>query len=234
MNGNATITGTGTVLDSGDTTLSALTLLNGATLDVTGTAEQGPINVTVGATAILEVAATSLYSLDANQSILGLGTLDVAGTLSAMGDGTTLLAPAIVDAGTISNNLGTLDVMSTVSGNGNFMIGATGTLEFAQSGTITASNSVSFTGAHSQLILSDEANNTVTFGAVLDHFSTGNSIELYDFSAASESLSMVTSTQWVVNDGNGNSITLNFGSAQSTATLYLGSTADGRVLVLHH
>ncbi len=233
LNG-AIISGPGTLLASGDTTLSATAIVSGATLDIAKTAEQGPNDVTVGASATLLIAAGGTYTLDAGQTIDGAGVLDVAGALNTNEDANTFIDTNIVDAGHISNSLGTLQVSGAVSGGGNFVIGAAGTLQFAQGSVITASNTVSFGAATSALLLQDEARQTDTFNAVLANFSAGNTIELYDFIASTTTITQVSGNVFTISDTSDDSITLTFSAAIALPSLFIGSTADGRTLLEHH
>jgi fibronectin-binding autotransporter adhesin len=237
LSGNVNISGMGTVVASNDTTLSGVNVLNGATLDLTSTVEQGPTNLSVGTSATVIVGVSSVYTLDGGQSILGSGVLDVAGTLNAAEDGNSLINPAIVDAGMITSNLGTLDILNAVSGSGGFVIGAAGTLEFALGSTITASNTISFGAAGGTLFLQDESQDKPTFGAELAGFATGDTIELYDFASGTTTGSLVSghNNEYVVTDSSdNNSITLTFTTSQNASALYIGSSSDGRALVLHH
>jgi hypothetical protein len=232
---NMEIAGSGTVVCSNDTTLSGVGLLSGATLDVTSTVEQGPANVSVGTSATLLIGASSVYSLDAGQSILGSGVLDVAGTLNQSQDGNGIINPTIVDTGKIISNLGTLDILASVTGGGSFVIGAAGTLEFAAGSTITASNTISFSAAGGTLVLQDEAADKPTFGAALAGFAAGDTIELYDFTATTTTGSLsANGKQYVVTDSSdNNSITLTFTTAQAQGSLFIGASGS-HALVQHH
>jgi hypothetical protein len=226
----ATLTGAGYLDASGDTTLSYVNVLGGATLEIAGTAEQGPGNTFVdGGT--LVVAANASYTLDANQSIFGGGVLDVAGTLTAAGNGNGVLGAVITDTGVIAANLGTLDVMGSVQGSGSFAIGAAGTLEFGNTSTITAASTINFTAGHADLIIGDMG----SFGALLSDFASGDVIELTGIAGTSISGTLLAGgTQYLVTDSNHDSITLSFGTAQTASQLYVGVAQDGNAAVFHH
>jgi fibronectin-binding autotransporter adhesin len=234
IDGNAALSGGGTLLTSGDTTLSALTIGVGANLMIAGTAEQGPNNVTVGAGGALTVTSSGNYTLDANQSIQGSGVLDVAGTLTANSNGNSVLNPAIVDAGQIVAALGTLTVTGIVTGHGGFTISATGTLDFSNSATITASNTVSFGAGGGLLILQDEANGVVNYGATIANFAAHDGIQFADLTASSTTITeMDGGLQYTIADAN-NSVTLTFTTAQTPSALFIGTTSDGHAILMHH
>jgi hypothetical protein len=227
----STLTGAGTLVLSGGATLSGMTINAGATLDLASATEQGPSNISDLGT--VTIAAGSTYTLDANQSILGAtGTLDVAGTLVASGDGVSLLQVGIVDAGVITTNLGTLDVLSPVGGSGKFLIAAGATLEFANSSTITSAGSIQFAGTASSaatLVLQNEPN----FGAMVAGFTTiGDAIEFYDFVGSGTLTVQDGGHQALITDSNNDSITLSFTSIQSTATLAIGMV-NGHIALVH-
>ncbi len=232
--------GTGTLVASGSTTLSGLSVLAGAVLTVTGTAEQTG-NIYIGEQSGLTVpaspeelvvAAGATYTLDANDSILNNGTLVVAGTLVASGDGSGTLATTVVDNGVIAANLGTLDVLSAVGGSGAFSIGTGGLLQFAASATFGGSNDINFTAGGGALTLDDPA----TFAATLVNFSTGDSIGLNDFSATSLAGSYANSghTEITFSDTQGDSVTLTFSTAQTLSSFYYQTGPQGLATILHH
>ena len=234
IDGNAALSGGGTLLTSGDTTLSALSIGVGANLVITGTAEQGPNNVTVGAGGALTVTSSGNYMLDANQSIQGSGVLDVAGTLTASSNGNSFLNPAIVDAGQIVAALGTLTVTGVVNGHGGFTIGGTGILDFSNNATITASNTVTFGAGGGLLILQDEANGVVNYGAAIANFAAGDGIQFADLTASSTTITeMDGGLQYTIADAN-HSVTLTFTTAQTPSALFIGNTSDGHAILMHH
>jgi hypothetical protein len=226
----ASVSGTGTLVMSGSTTLSGISVQTGATLALTGAVEQGPSNVSDAGT--MTIAATSIYTLDANQSITGGGVLNVAGTLAATGDGVSLLQAGIVDAGVISANLGTLDVLSAVGGSGKFLIASGATLEFANASTIGTTSTIQFAGAASAgatLVLQNEP----IFNGMLAGFTaTGDAIELYDFTGTGTITLQDGGHQALVTDSNNDSITLSFTTVQTSSTLAIGMV-NGHMAVIH-
>jgi fibronectin-binding autotransporter adhesin len=226
---SATLSGPGFLVASGDTTLTSISVLNGATLETTGTVEQDSGNSFISG-GTLAIGATSAYTLDANQSITGGGFLKVAGTLNASGDGNSALNVAITDTGTISANLGTLDIGGNVLGAGTLSIGGAGTLLFSNSSTITSATTVNFNGGLAHLIVSD----LTGFGAVLSDFATGNVIELTGINAGSVTGTLLTGgKEYQVNDSNGDTIILSFSTVQTASNLYTGVAQDGNAAVFH-
>jgi len=239
LDGPLTGGGTGTLVASGSTTLSSLIVQSGAVLSITGTAEQSG-NVYVGEQSGLTqpaspeelvVAAGATYTLDANASILNNGTLLVAGTLVASGDGSGTLATTVVDNGVIAANLGTLDILSAVGGSGVFSIGTGGLLQFANTATFGGSNDINFTAGGGALTLDDPA----TFAATLVNFSTGDSIGLANFNEASLTGTYANGadTQITFSDGQGDSVTLTFSTAQTLTNFHYETGPQGLATILH-
>ena len=176
------------------------------------------------------IAKGATDTLEANASINGNGTLSVAGTLVAAANSSVLLGPAIVDAGTIAANLGTLTVLSAVSGAGVFSIGTGGVLDFASAGAITASNTISFTAGGGELKL----DNLQTFNAELANFTTHDEIVLTQIDPGSITVTYgATHDQLVVTDSHGGSITLDFTAAQTLSSITTG-TVGGLAALIHN
>jgi len=233
------INGPGTVLLSGTSALANVNILAGALVSVTGTATETS-SITVGenpagtnppATAELQIAKGASYTLGENDSIFGNGTLAVAGTLTAASDGSSQLGPTLVDSGVITANLGTLDILSAVSGSGIFSIGKTGLLEFGNVSTIGASNLVSFTTGGGELLLENPA----SFNAGLANFSNGDIIELAGFASGSLTGSYANNqhTAITVSDGN-DSTTLTFTTAQTLSAISFTVGPNGLAALVHH
>jgi hypothetical protein len=235
LSGSATLlgtslTGTGTMLVSGSGTIIGANVLKGAVLDITKGAEQVG-TLTVGdaqggtkppSTATLDIGAGATYTLDANQDILGNGTLSVAGTLLASADGAETITTTVVDGGVIAANLGTLDLISAVGGNGIFTIGTNALLEFGTLSTLTASATVSFTTGTGALVLDTPDN----FGAIVADFGIGDEIALGGFSV-SGSLTAVfankSDTAVTFSETNGPTVTLSISTAQTLSNYSYGA-----------
>jgi fibronectin-binding autotransporter adhesin len=227
------VSGPGTLLASGTIALANVALVGGAVLDITGSAEQ-TATITVGETgnlAELTVAKGATYLLDESASIVGVGTLAVAGTLTDATDGVSQIGVSIVDTGVIAANLGTLQVLGAVGGSGVFTIGAAGRLEFGAGSTITASNTISLTAGGADLRLDTPG----TFGAMIANFSTSDIIELGGFSGTSLTGSYANGahTELLVTDG-AHSVTLTFTTAQNLASITFTTASDGLAALIHH
>lgn len=136
------LTGPGTVTASGVALLEGATLANGASFLDQGTvyAEALLLQGGTSASTSLSIASGGDLLLLGAQSIAGSGaaTLSLAGTLEKLSPGTSTLAPAFLDQGTLRLDHGTLDLTGAasltgaVSGPGTLAIAGTATL-----GTLT-------------------------------------------------------------------------------------------------
>jgi hypothetical protein len=233
-----TINGPGTVLlgnaAANTARLANIAVTAGAVLEVTSTAEQfASVVLQLGT---LVVANHGNYLLHENSNISGNGTLVVnAGGTLATPDNRGAQQPQytigtnIVDNGMISAALGTLSIISSVSGTGVLGIGGAGAfLELNSGSAITASNDISFTATGGDLVIGDAP----TFGAIVDNFTTGDVIELAGFSSSTVSASL-NGSDYTVSDKNGNSVVIDFGSKETAASLSIGVAADGNVAIFH-
>lgn len=230
---NATIAGAGTLIAAGTTTIGFVGLQTGATLDVTGSAEQIAGSVTM-TNASLVVATAGSYTLENGQAITGTGTLSVAGSLTAAGDNTdTINVGAIVDTGTIAANLGTLNLSGAISGSGKFTIG-TAQLDFTANSTFTAGGavpSVAFTNGGGDLLIGDMS----SFAATVANFASGDIIEIAGMQANSitGTYGNAAHTQLLITDAAHDALTLNFSTAQTLSSLTFGAAADGLASITH-
>ena len=233
LNG-ATFNGPGAFTASGDTTLSNLTLQQGAVVMLASTAEQGPGN-TYDNGGTLIVGAAGTLTLDANQSIFGGGVLDVAGHLIDGGDGNGVMNVTINDTGVIEANLGTLDIGGAVLGNGSLSIGSSATLLFSSNSSITAATTVGFAGSGAVLDLQNSIGaNMSTFAATLNDFATGDVIVIQNIQAQSAVGTLsANGLQYVVSDSNGDTLTLTFSAKEAQGSIYVG-TLNGQTAVFHH
>jgi hypothetical protein len=234
------MTGPGTLVASGSSTLANISVLQSSVLDITGHAEQ-TATITVGdypsleqppSAAELLISSGATYALDANNSIAGNGTLAVAGTLTAGGDGVSVIGATVVDSGVIAANLGTLQLLSGISGSGAFSIGVNGMLQFDSTATIAASNSIDFTSGGGALIL----DNPAAFLGTIDDFATKDTIGLYGFDPGSltGSYANAADTQITFSDAYGHSTTITFGSAQNLTNFTYEAGPQGLATILHN
>jgi len=235
LSGTATITGAtlagpGTMVISGSGTINGASLQQGAVLAITAAAAQVG-GLTVG-TATLSIDAGATYTLDANQSISGNGTVSVAGTLLASGDGAGTISTSVVDSGVIAANLGTLDLISAVGGSGVFSIGTLGTLEFGTLSTIAASDTVSFATGGGALVLDTPDN----FAATVANFSHGDEIALGGFSVGNSltaTFANQSDTAVTFSDSSGHTVTLTFSTAQTLSNYSYGAGPLGFETITH-
>lgn len=218
--GNASITGSAAFLVAG-----AGTALAGAQLTV-GNAQYG----TTTSAPVLGIAAGATLGFESAGSISGDGNLLIGGTLATNGNGALNLTTNIVDNGTIRANLGTINVMSAVSGSGAFSIGTGALLIFSNAATITASNTVSFGAGANKLLLSVAPK---AFAANIANFATSDVIEFANLNLGLTKLTQGASVNQVLVSDGSTSFTLNFTGAEPIAQLSLSQGSLGSVALTH-
>jgi hypothetical protein len=230
------IQGSGTVLVSGAGTLANVSVSQGATLSISGSTEQ-TASIQVGdngqgSNAELVIAKGGNYTLDANASITGNGTLAVAGTLTQNGNGISQIGDAIVNTGVIAANLGTLQALGAVGGSGTFSIGKTGFLDFTASSTFSAAGTVAFTAASGEMELDKPAN----FLGTISNFSAGDAIGLAGFNTMITDAFVTGQPHNIVmfSDNAGDSVTLTFSTVQTLSQFFYGTGANGLATIFHH
>lgn len=247
LSGNAnllsgTVNGTGTVTSSGSLTLGNLTIAGAATLSALGAgtmlANNGvqigdsSFGATATSAARLAIGAGANLTFESSASINGNGTLQVAGALTAAGPGVVSLNTNIVDTGTIFANLGTINVMSAVTGNGSFSIGGTSSvLAFTGGATIGPATRVSLIGTAADLWIATPPS---AFRATLTDFGKGDLIEFSGISTSATIVPFSTpSTSVVLSDGS-TSFTLTFATAVSQSSLQVvtSNLAHGSVAIV--
>ncbi len=233
------ITGPGTLLASGSTTLGALRVSGGGTLALAGqAAEAGVLTIGTGqntqTTDTLAVQKSGTLTVGAGLEINGSGTLSVAGGLTALTNSTTEINTAIVDTGTIAANLGTLQVYGNVSAGstGSFTVGGHGTLQFETGVSVGTATHVMFAGVGTLLIYND----LLGFDGTVSNFTAGDMIQLAGISGSSVSgtYANAADTQLTISDANGHQITLNFAGAQNLTSLTFTSTTSGYAELIHN
>ena len=226
------------VLNQGPYPVSQLGLLQGAQLTLNGATEQaGTLQMTGGsASPTLTVGATGSYTLDLGADIgtpngSVVGTVVVAGTLSASAAGTSTVTANVVDTGSIRVASGDLAFIGTLSGAGTLGISSGGTLELGTSNTITTG--VSFGTGGGVLSLDTPA----TFASTIVGFAAGDEIELQGFAFAHLTPTFAggaTSGKAVtLTETNGQSITLNFSTTQSLSSLTIFEGPHGGLALVH-
>ncbi len=212
------------VLNQGPYPTSQLGLLQGAQLTLNGATEQaGTLQLTGGsASPTLTIGTTSTYTLDQAAAIGApnasvVGTVVVAGTLSASADGLNTVTANVIDTGSIRVSNGDLSFIGTLSGAGTIGISNGGTLELHTSNTITTG--VNFGTGGGVLSLATPT----AFDSTIGNFAAGDVIELQGFAFGSVSAAFANGTGagkvLTLTETNGQSITLDFSTTQSLSSL---------------
>ena len=249
-----TLTGAGTMSSSGATTLGGgFSVLQGAVLLLTGADEQaGAINIgdfSAGAqpasTATVQIGAGASYVLDDDVSITGNGTLAVAGAggslaagvVSLNGGGLASIGSSVVDNGTIQANSAQLSFIGPITGTGTISVSGGGSLDFTR-GAVASSITVAFASGNASLFLEDTVPNTnnLAFNGLIAGFGSNDIIELSTLQAnvANASMSLnANGTILTVSDKSGDTVSLQFATAQNLGSLTLGLGAHGDIAVFH-
>jgi hypothetical protein len=176
-----TVEGAGHLITDGATMLSGVTLggttewINGGTLDATGKLTVGDA---AGDRAVFVNQAGGMFNLNGAAACIDTGVsasneLENEGLLERSGAvGTSVIAPRLVNTGTIEAGTGTIDITGIVSGSGLSEIRAGATLEFAAA--VGAGGLVDLDGAKAVLLLSDAAG----FKSQIEGFGSGRTIDL--------------------------------------------------------
>jgi hypothetical protein len=237
-----TLGGPGDYVAKGALVIGDLYAISLGTLVVTGTADQTG-DITIGdivptlnpppatqqpaSLATLQIEAGATYRLDNNATIGSNGTLSVAGTLTSLG-GTETIGPSVVDTGSILGNNAHLTFMGPISGAGVICVGDGGLLEFAS--TVSSSTTIDFTTGTGSLLLDQQGE----INGMIAGFVTGDVIEITGLSSFGGTLGFSDGGKVVtLSDPQGDSYSLTFTSAQSTATLALGVGAHGYAALFH-
>ena len=132
------ILGSGELLVTGQAVIGNFTLAEGGDMQFNAATEQdGNLLLTSGSTApTLSIGPKGVYTLDNGAAIGGsnnsiVGTVSVAGTLLAGGASTGTIAASIVDTGTIQISHGQMAFLGPLTGKGEVLLTAGGTLDLA-------------------------------------------------------------------------------------------------------
>ncbi len=226
------------VLNQGPYYGGQLGLLQGAQLTLNGATEQaGTLQLTGGsASPTLTIGTTSTYTLDQGADIGApgssvVGTVVVAGTLSASASGTSTVTANVIDTGSIRVANGDLSFIGTLSGAGTLGISNGGTLELNTSNTI--STGVAFGTGGGVLSLGTPA----AFDSTIGGFASGDVIELQGFAFANLKPTFAggatSGKALTLTESNGQSITLNFSTTQSLSSLSLYEGPHGGLALVH-
>jgi len=186
--------------------------------------------------ATVEIASGANYYLDDSTNISSNGTLAVAGTLSALGGGNSIIGPSVIDTGSIMAHAAELQFIGPVSGAGKIVIGAGGSLEF--SGSVAASTTVSFAAGAASIFLNDVVQNTnaLSFDASVAGFQTGDFIEISNLTQNPSQVALIlnsTGTIATLTDTNGDSDTITFTAAEKMSALAIGIGPHNDITLFH-
>jgi hypothetical protein len=162
----------------GDSTFGATTVSSGS-LIVAGDVSSGPTTLgdLAGDVATLVIASTGTWDI-LEDSTIGLGGsapsfISNSGLFEKTGGtGTSAIAPAVTNAGTIEVTAGTLDLQGAVTGKGSDKVSGASTLEFGSA--VAATQTVDFRGGPSAVDLIDP---NAFFGKIAD-FASPNTVNL--------------------------------------------------------
>jgi hypothetical protein len=197
----------------GKTTLSGLTI--GGTVEwqnegtVTQTGGSATIGDASGDTALLDNASRGTYDI-IDDSGIGLGSstasfIQNAGLLEKTGGtGTSAIAPAITNTGTIEVSAATLDLQGVVSGRGTDEVSGASTLEFDS--TVAATQTIDFLGGPSAVDLIDPNG----FYGRIANFASPDTVQLagnWVFSGFSENAAGTLATLTLANGGSEHALT---------------------------
>ncbi len=208
-------------------------LVQGAQLLLEGNTEQhGTITLTGGSVApTLTIASGATYTLDSgadigvpNSSVVG--TFVVAGTLVAAGAGLSVLTAAIVDNGVIRVSNGDLSFIGPLNGSGGVNISNGGTLELND--TSAVHNAIGFGAGGGVLSLL----HPTAFQSTIANFTSGDVVELQGF-AFSNITPVINGNSVTLTEANGQSMTLNFNTAQTASSLMIGEGPHGGLALIH-
>jgi hypothetical protein len=176
-----TVDGSNVLDTKGTTTLSGLTIGGTVEWENEGTVTQSGGSATIGDaggdTAFFDNTSRGIYDIT-DDSGIGLGSstasnIQNAGLLEkTSGAGTSAIAPAVTNTGTIEVTAGTLDLQGAVTGKGSDEISGVSTLEFDSA--VAATQTVDFLGGPSAVDLIDP---NAFLGRIAD-FASSNTVQL--------------------------------------------------------
>jgi hypothetical protein len=187
-----TVDGSNVLDTKGTTTLSGLTIGGTVEWENEGTVTQSGGSATIGDaggdTSFLDNMSRGIYDIT-DDSGIGLGSstasnIQNAGLLEkTSGTGTSAIAPAVTNTGTIEVTAGTLDLQGAVTGKGSDEVSGASTLEFDSA--VAATQTVDFLGGPSAVDLIDP---NAFLGRIAD-FASPDTVQLsgaWAFSSFSE------------------------------------------------
>ncbi len=208
---------------SGLVSALATNFVNFNTISVDASASWG-----FGGTDTIGVSLSNLGTLSALGTITGAGVIDNAGTLNTAGaiGGATVSVATVVNTGTISaaGSGAPLTVSSTISGAGQIVVGASGTL--ALDGAVGASQAVSFASASSPLL---QIGTVGSFAGTISGFQPGDTI---DVTGASSSDTVSFSAGALTISSSGTALgTIAFTGTLTNSSFVTGSDSSGHLTI---
>jgi hypothetical protein len=201
-----TVDGSNILKTRGTTTVSGLTIGGTVEWENDGTVTQSGGSTTLGdasgGTAFLDNRSRGTYDIT-DDSGIGLGRstashIQNAGLFEKTGGtGTSVIAPAVTNTGTVEVTAGTLDLQGAVTGRGTDKVSGASTLEFDS--TVAATQTVKFLGGASTVDLTDPNG---FFGKIAG-FASLDAVQLsgdWDFSSFSENAAGTLGTLTLAND----------------------------------
>ncbi len=234
LGNNTILTGTGTLLAAGTTTLLAPSVQGAAVLDIAGAARQLSTvyvgNAVGGAPsgATFAIAAGGIDTMDASATIQGDGTLSVAagGTLVANGNALSQVTTSIANNGVIAANHGDLQLVGNIAAGstGLFSIGGSAELDFLGNDSGGSATDVSFASGSSGTLAIDDIK---TFAATVENFAHTDVITITGLvGAVTGTYANAAQTQILFSDSSGDSITLAFSTAQTLSAYTISDTSN--------
>lgn len=244
FNATPSLSGAGTLIGRGTSTEAGYAVGDGATWQIEGTVTQSSADLTLGqaasaggAAGTLVVAAsgdlnlsddTGIANAPGNGAPTGTGQVRNAGLIAKTGGaGTSHIAVAVANSGTIAAQSGTLAIDAAITGTGTLAIAGNATLELAQApaagqtivfegeGLVPGGGSGSAPGAH--LVLD-------TLGsAAVSGLANADTI---DFAGITITSAVISGNTLTVTDSGGH--TARFTSATSLANTTTKITSDGK------
>ena len=224
------ITGAGTLAIMKTGEISGLQLQGSAVLSNSGSLTQTG-EWTLGSsstdTAQLVNKLGATFTIAGSSTIYSNGNtvINNAGTLVMQAGGTSQIDVAVINSGTVNISSGSLTFLRTISGNGNFNMGAATRLTFdsavASGGNLTL-------GSYADLFV----NATAGFHETIYGFSNGNIVEMGGFDYTGSTLSFNSANDQLTIQNGMLSSTLQFAGALSLSSFHLFS--DNGVAAIAH
>jgi len=210
-NGNLNVTGGGTLTLDATNTYTGNTAILGGTLALGSSGALASPNINLGSGTIFDVSQTGGFTLNANQTLGGSGTVAgavTAGTSSIIYPGSNSVTGTLTFTGGLTENGGVnnqFNLSSSPTGPGNDFINATGGLTLTGTNTVTIIGSLAGGGAYPLFgysSLTGDITNLAVTGAS-GTFLNNTTTKIIYFVAQS-SIRTATNVTWLGNGANDN------------------------------